>query len=137
LLAAKLLEWYLSVPQLLFVAVLTLLPDIDHPSSPIGKLLKPLSLRIYSTLGHRKATHSLLFSLLITNFFAVNLTLYKLSWIALGAHLFCDMLTYMGTPLLWPLQKNFVAFGGPLLTGSWKELFVSLLALAGVIFLCI
>ena len=137
LLAAKLLSWYISIPQLVFVAVLSLIPDIDHPNSLFGKLLKPVSNLIYSNFGHRTLTHSLLFTLLITNLFAVDLNYYKLSWIAFGSHLFADSLTYMGIPLLWPWKKNFVVFGGQLLTGDWKEILISIIAILGVIFLCI
>lgn len=137
LLAVKLLVWYISPIELALVAFLALLPDIDHPSAPVGKLLAPLSRKIYSTLGHRRATHSLLFVFFVTNLFVINLHLYMLAWIALGSHLLCDMSTYMGVPLFWPSRKNFVIFGGPLFTGDMKEMLISVLSLIGVIFLCI
>src|ERR1035437_2397556 len=38
----------------------SLLPDIDHPKSWVGKRLRPLSTIIAAILGHRGATHSLL-----------------------------------------------------------------------------
>ncbi len=136
LLLAKLLNWYVGIGELLFVTMMSLLPDIDHPNSILGRI-KPISFFIYKKFGHRSFTHSLIFAILITNFFAINLKFYKLAWLAIGSHLFADMLTYTGVPLFWPYRKNFVVFGGPLITGSWKETLISIMSILLVVVLCI
>lgn len=48
-----------------------LLPDIDTPKSKIGKALKPLSVIINKSIGHRTFFHSLLFTALIGVFVSI------------------------------------------------------------------
>ena len=48
-----------NLPQLVLVVAGSLLPDIDHSGSMLGKHIKPVSRR----LKHRHLTHSLLFLL--------------------------------------------------------------------------
>lgn len=105
-------DWLHMVPGALLGA---LLPDIDHPSSIPGRLLRILSLPISKLCGHRGFTHSLIAWLLL------SITCYQ--WLAvqwpipsdllqaflLGyiSHLIADMLTPSGVPFLWPLPIRF------------------------------
>lgn len=85
----------------------SLLPDIDHPKSWVGRRTRPISTAIASTLGHRGITHSAVA--------AAGLTLLLLhagyqrggvSALAIGylSHLAADMLTPQGLRLAWPLR---------------------------------
>jgi inner membrane protein len=47
----------------------SLLPDIDHTKSLIGKLFFPISKQIAKKYGHRTITHSLFFLFTVTIFF--------------------------------------------------------------------
>lgn len=83
----------LSIPGIALVAVGSLLPDIDSPTSKISHKTSSLPALF---LEHRGITHSLLFTA----------ALYFLSpLIALGSltHLLLDMLNPAGIRLLWPL----------------------------------
>lgn len=90
-----------------------LLPDIDHPSSWLGRRLWPISKPISMVLGHRGLTHSLL---AVTGGLAVLMLaepgrgLVRLAEpLALGylSHLAADALTPAGVPLLWPWKQRF------------------------------
>lgn len=105
-------DWLHMVPGALLGA---LLPDIDHPSSIPGRLLRILSLPISKLCEHRGFTHSLVAWLLLT------ITCYQwleMQWpipsdllqaFLLGyiSHLIADMLTPSGVPFLWPLPMRF------------------------------
>lgn len=111
-----------------------LLPDVDHPHSRVGRLVKPVSVPLSLLLGHRGVTHSLL---------AVLAALYAagrlgMAWmaapVAVGylSHLAADALTPAGVPLLWPLRARFAL---PLArTGGMIEIIlVVLVAAAGAL----
>ncbi|AMN30926.1 hypothetical protein BFS06_11995 [Clostridium perfringens] len=94
----------------------SLIPDLDHPKSYLGKKFKTLSNTLNKLFGHRGLTHTpimyFIFSAilyLISVFihgntqiiytqFAIGLSLGYLS------HLFMDSLTKAGIPLLYPLK---------------------------------
>jgi inner membrane protein len=97
-------------PVALGLAVIgSLAPDIDHPKSTLGQLVKPLSVPIAFVFGHRGVTHSTLaviacawvlyehagYSRLILPFL-----------IGYISHLGGDLLTPAGLPLLWPLKRR-------------------------------
>ena len=88
------------------VAVGSLLPDIDHQNSILGKYL-PLGRYI----KHRTWTHSV---------YALGLAYLINSWLALGvaSHIFLDMLTPARVPLFYPNRTRFgikfIKTGGPL-----------------------
>ena len=94
-------------PIYLVIAVAgSLLPDIDHPKSWVGRRTQPISTAIASALGHRGVTHSAIA--------VIGLTLLLLhagyqrggvSALAVGylSHLAADMLTPQGLRLAWPL----------------------------------
>ena len=76
----------------------SILPDIDHPGSMIGKNIPILP----KLLKHRGFTHSLLFCLLM-GFFNI--------WIGIGClvHIVMDMMTRQGVELFYP-YKNKIRF---------------------------
>jgi inner membrane protein len=100
----------------------SLLPDIDHPKSWVGRRTRPLSTAIASALGHRGITHS---AIAVAGLVALLLHAgYRrgaVNALAVGylSHLAADMLTPQGLRLLWPLRGT---WGLPLCrTGSSME----------------
>ncbi|MCB0578045.1 MAG: metal-dependent hydrolase [Phaeodactylibacter sp.] len=90
-----------------------LLPDIDHPKTLIGSLLKPLSVAINRRYGHRTITHSgvTLVALTLAIAIAEKLSagansLALVFFFAYFSHLMLDMMTLQGVPLLYPITKN-------------------------------
>lgn len=95
----------------------SLLPDIDHPKSQVGRMLPHISRPIAAIFGHRGFTHSLLavalvLGALVTATFhpnyATSLTPAMIAALCLGylSHLFGDFLTVRGIPLLWPYREG-------------------------------
>jgi len=86
-----------------------LLPDIDHPSSWVGRHLRVVSRPLAAMIGHRGVTHSVV---------AVLACLLLLRWqgfhpatsdpLVVGylSHLVADLLTTGGLRLAWPLRKR-------------------------------
>lgn len=86
-----------------------LLPDIDHPSSWLGRRVPMVSRPLAAMIGHRGVTHSVL---------AVLMCLAFLRWqgfrravidpLAIGylSHLGADLLTTSGLRLAWPLRQR-------------------------------
>ena len=99
----------------------SLLPDIDHPKSLIGTLLKPLSLTINRRYGHRTITHSGVTLIILTLAIAIieklatgANSLALVFFFAYFSHLMLDMMTLQGVPLLYPITNNpFVIPGNP------------------------
>jgi inner membrane protein len=85
--------------------VASVLPDIDHPASKVGRSVPVVPTVTRIAFGHRGMLHSLLAAL------AVGLVVALVGGHNLGmavfagylAHLVGDMLTPSGVPLLWPL----------------------------------
>jgi inner membrane protein len=90
-----------------------LAPDIDHPSSWIGRRLWPLSKPLSLLLGHRGITHSLL--AVVGGLAVLSLVRGEPGLARMGAplalgylsHLAGDALTPSGVPLLWPWRQRF------------------------------
>jgi len=88
----------------------SLLPDIDHPHSWVGRRVRVISRPLAATIGHRGFTHSML---------AVNGCGLLLHWQGLGrgivdplivgylSHLAADFLTSSGLRLAWPLRRRY------------------------------
>jgi inner membrane protein len=106
----------------------SLLPDIDHPHSWVGRRVRVISRPLAGLIGHRGFTHSIL---------AVIACGLLLRWQGLGrgivdplivgylSHLAADFLTSSGLRLAWPLRRRYAM---PLCkTGSLAE---SLIVLA-------
>ena len=102
----------------------SLLPDIDHPSSWLGRRLSPVSRPLSLLLGHRGLSHSLLAvigGLMLAQAVhpvAVAGRLVEPLVVGYLSHLAADALTPAGVPLLWPLKRRFglplCATGGPM-----------------------
>lgn len=105
-------DWLHMVPGVLLGA---LLPDIDHPSSILGRLLRIISLPISKLCGHRGFTHSLVawLILLISCYqwlpsqWDIPNDLIQAFLLGYMSHLVADILTPSGVPFLWPLPFRF------------------------------
>ena len=105
-------DWLHMIPGTLLGA---LLPDIDHPSSIPGRMLRIISLPISKLCGHRGFTHSLIawFILMISCYqwlpvdWGISPDLIQAFLLGYLSHLIADMLTPSGVPLLWPLPQRF------------------------------
>jgi inner membrane protein len=122
------LDGGLARPESLAAAALgSLLPDLDHPKSWIGRRVGMVSLMIAAVFGHRGITHSLLavvgclFGMLILGKGAIAPAVL----VGYLSHLACDSLTKSGVPLLWPWRRPF----GPRLlrTGGLVEFLLAFL----------
>lgn len=90
----------------------SLFPDIDLPSSTIGKSVKPLSLIINRLFGHRGLFHAPLLYLLAAS--ALISGIKGSIWFALvlgffygiTLHLLQDMMTRDGIPFFYPVTKK-------------------------------
>jgi inner membrane protein len=111
-----------------------LAPDLDHPSSAVGRLLPAWWHRL--TPGHRGPTHSLLWCAalgLACSFWSDVLALFAVA----GAlsHVCSDAITEQGVPWAWPISKRRVALPRllALKTGGIAEalVVVGVLAVAG------
>jgi inner membrane protein len=111
----------------------SLLPDVDHPKSWVGRRTRPVSTAIAAVLGHRGVTHSAIAVI------ALSLLLLHAGYrwggvaaLAIGylSHLGGDMLTPQGLRLAWPLRGT---WGFPLCrTGSPAEPIIVLVLIAGL-----
>jgi len=96
--------WYLGV-----VAFASILPDIDHPKSILGRVLFPISKYINRKYGHRTITHSAFFTVMmvmIANLIFKDPDMVSLFAIGYCSHLFLDMITIQGVPLFYPFMRN-------------------------------
>ena len=108
--------------ELGLAAVGALLPDIDHPSSWVGRRARLVSRPMAAMIGHRGITHS---------FVAVLVCLIFLRWEGISravvdplivgylSHLAADLLTTSGLRLAWPSAKRQAI--GLCRTGSFTE----------------
>ena len=130
----------LNFPNAMALCAGTLLPDIDHPGSYMGKRNKFISKVANKTLGHRGGTHSLLFAVLVYAFFVWirNLNFAQSAyfvpfWILCGylMHLSEDSFSKDGVNWLWPLTKHKAKSGGKFAyysTGKLSEVLIFLAA---------
>ncbi len=102
------IDWWHIIPAGLITC---LLPDLDHPRSFYGNKLKFISKFIYSNIGHRKITHSLLFFIILNLLiFILNLFIKSNLDIVYGmilgylSHIVADINTPMGVYLFWPFS---------------------------------
>ncbi|MEM6359974.1 MAG: metal-dependent hydrolase [Bacteroidota bacterium] len=96
--------WYLVV-----AAISSILPDIDHTKSLIGKLFYPVARFINRRWGHRTITHSAVcWIMVIMGFNAIvqDRDYCIIFGVAYGTHLLLDMITVQGIPLLYPFKRN-------------------------------
>ena len=112
-------QWGLHWTIILFAVLGSIIPDIDHPRSVIGKIFYPISSRLERAFGHRTITHSLIGWIIATIIFAVLIIIpsliighWKLDilpwrWIAsfsisYFSHLILDMFNRRGAQMFWP-----------------------------------
>jgi inner membrane protein len=101
-------DWVL----LLLTIFASLLPDIDHTRSTVGKAFYPVAKWIDKRYGHRTITHSLPFFLVISGFiylleFHTSLeNIFLTFFFAFLSHLLLDMMTIQGIPLFYPFKRN-------------------------------
>lgn len=103
-----------SKPEFLgIIWVASILPDIDHTKSIVGKCVYPLAKYIDRNFGHRTITHSLVCWLGITVvLYLLEQLFFKSeihSWIfslAYFSHLLLDMCTLQGIPLFYPFSSD-------------------------------
>jgi inner membrane protein len=110
-------------PEYLGLAVAgSLLPDVDHPKSWVGRRTRPISTAIASVLGHRGVTHSAVaVAGLAVLLMHAGIRHAAVCALAVGylSHLAADMLTPQGLRLAWPMRGT---WGIPLCrTGSATE----------------
>lgn len=92
----------------------SLLPDIDHTKSIIGKLFFPIATYLDKNFGHRTITHSLTFLIPCTlfvgfienTFIQSDLVYTYVFFFGMLSHLILDMLTVQGIPLFYPFLRN-------------------------------
>lgn len=96
----------------------SILPDLDHPKSKLGRRVRPLSDLLYMTLGHRGGSHSAAFMALCVG------VIFLISWpaalglgVGIGSHLLSDAISYggqgrryttdnTGIPIAWPISQK-------------------------------
>jgi inner membrane protein len=91
----------------------SLLPDIDHTKSWIGKSVYPIAKWISRNYGHRTITHSIFFligiyliSLFLEHNFREDYSISTIILFSILSHLIFDMVTLAGIPLFYPFYKN-------------------------------
>ncbi len=94
----------------------SLIPDIDHPKSWLGKRLWFISHPLARIFGHRGLTHSLLGLAIISILVCIGFSSQLQERITILAfclgyslHLLADWNTSSGIPLLWPSSKRYKA----------------------------
>ena len=102
-------DWKYILNCILF----SLLPDIDHPGSILGRIFQPISKFINRNYGHRTVTHNLaalVVVCILTWLVGKGLDTEKpITFLAFGgyfSHLIFDMMTVAGVPLFYPWALN-------------------------------
>ena len=111
----------------------SLLPDIDHPNSIIGKSVPFISKPLSKIFGHRKAFHAPATYALIAYAMLYYGVSPLITWglmFGVASHLLLDMLTKGGVPLLWPIlpSKTKLTFAS---TGGGFEAFCGFMMVLG------
>jgi inner membrane protein len=116
-------------------AVGALLPDIDHPSSWLGRRLRVISRPLAALMGHRGGTHSLIAVLACLVFMRwEGLRRAMIDPLVVGylSHLAADLLTSSGLRLAWPSPKRQAI--GLCRTGSFAETVIVASVAIGTVF---
>jgi inner membrane protein len=111
-------------PLLIGVTVFfSLLPDVDHTRSGIGKTFYPVASFLQTRYGHRTLTHSIFFYLASVGLLLLFPRPYTVCGAyALLSHLLFDMCTRQGVPLMYPFSKRpFVLPANPSLRLSAQD----------------
>lgn len=110
IMGVNILQDYRLLPIILFAS---LLPDIDHTKSIIGKLFYPIARVINRKYGHRTITHSVFVLIGLTALLSAFQSAYfpsikaaQVFGLAYGSHILFDMLTVQGVPVFYPFKRN-------------------------------
>jgi len=148
-------QWGLHWTIILFAILGSIIPDIDHPRSIIGKIFYPISAPLERRYGHRTITHSLIGWVIFSAIFTI-LVLFVIwilgfvpnfgfsfsdlapRWIAAFSisyfsHLVLDMLNKRGSQMFWPDPGRDVIPKNPKFrpeSGSKVEVLIFLILLA-------
>ena len=113
ILPSRVLGYHLPIEAIAAGIAASLLPDIDHSKSMIGRTLIPISLLLNAAFGHRTITHSLLgffIAIVLAYFITATLWLPAAVYIAFivgyTSHILADMLNDAGVALLYPFEKR-------------------------------
>lgn len=126
-----------SPATLVATAIASLLPDVDHTRSLIGKAAYPLARWLNRRFGHRTITHGLpcmmgvtLASGIVEKTFFGHTDITAILLLGYFSHLIFDMCTLQGVPLLYPFSRSpFVLIGNPearIRTGDYRREAVAL-----------
>lgn len=92
-----------------FIALGSILPDIDIPQSKIGKILFPISIVLSKLVKHRTLTHSIV---VITILFFIAILIWGMNTIIVGLmlgsifHIIGDLMTPSGVALIYPISNK-------------------------------
>lgn len=105
----------------------SLLPDLDHPKSKLGKKVPFFSKTVNAAFGHRGIFHSLFFALLVAYLASLFLPHYLVGAVFFGylSHLIADSFTKMGVNYLHPFATLHIR--GFIETGKTGEFIIFLL----------
>ncbi len=117
-------QWGLHWTIILFAVLGSIIPDIDHPRSTIGRIFSFISVPLERRYGHRTITHSLIGCAIATVIFAFcvlfgiwilgfiwdldfGIWIFTWRWIAAFSisyfsHLILDMFNPRGSQMFWP-----------------------------------
>lgn len=120
-------------------AIGSYLPDIDEPSSKVGKVFKPVSMLAKGVAGHRGMFHTPIMAILLLlglvalkNYYARVAYLEYFEYFLLGiisgflSHLFVDSLTVSGVPWLWPISQKRISIAPLHTSNKFHQLIVQL-----------
>ena len=99
-------------------AASSLLPDIDLPTSRVGRVLFWISVRLEKQHGHRTMTHSIIAMIFLAGVCSPLFWFGRADgfWAVMGgywSHLWIDMLNMRGVDLFWPASVRVVMPGRP------------------------
>lgn len=102
-----------AINQALVVAMSilgSLIPDIDHPRSYLGRRLIVFSFGFNKLFGHRKLLHSPVFYGILFAILAllnvVNIVTLLSLLVGILSHILLDMLNPQGVPIFYPISKK-------------------------------
>jgi inner membrane protein len=112
---------FASIDYFLIALFASVLPDIDHTRSLIGKMFYPIAKYLDRHFKHRTITHCLIFLIaicLLTAFiesiFFTHHHYTLILFFGILSHFIFDMVTIQGIPLFYPFYRNpCVIFGNP------------------------
>lgn len=119
----------------------SILPDIDHKNSYIGKKAKTVSKAINKLAGHRKLFHApLLFLFLYSTGLGMTsnvLTLLGIKGLFFGvlSHLILDSFTVGGLPWFYPFSKKRFSLGKIKTNSTLEDIFCGILIFINIIIL--